>query len=591
VSKMEAEVSVMGSLLEHWKQIDADGNGVVSPQEWHGYFAQMKETNGEALYRKAAATMVYEMDIDIGDIYDERIERIRDLVKKKAIMSLSTKEIVEVVWGVLDSSGDGQLTKLEVQFSPLGEVLMSHWSELDSEPDGRVTRKELEAYLLKVEKKDPTVYKAWLVDLVYECGVAGSALEVVTQKMATEQVQKKMQIAEYALCEPKYMLSRMWKTLDVNGDGDVTKREIEESTFGELLSGYWGQLDTEPDGRVKLEEWNAFWETKKEELGEGSTRNLLAELMWEADVPVKDVVQKQMETTSDLRKKHEIAQVELSKLVECIFNVIDSDASGALTKKEVQMSVVGEAMMPHWAQLDSNPDGKVSLNEFVAYAEGVKASQTPDAYMRWLVLMVWDSGINVDDLIDEEAKAKAKALADAETKKQENEAKARDAAKVKAAAASTAKLAAAQAAVGPLAANTVQAGFLRIQEGRFFPTWNPGYFVLTPESLSLYPVRGEEVASTATGVIPMSEMLACCSDDSSASPNTFRLSVLFEGHPVVWPLRASDDGEERKWKMAFLQVQMGQMAQGEAAATRPATAASPAGATTASPRGTRAVHT
>ena len=98
----------------------------------------------------------------------------------------------------------------------------------------------------------------------------------------------------------------------------------------------------------------------------------------------------------------------------------------------------------------------------------------------------------------------------------------------------------------------VQAGFLKIHEGRFFPRWNPGWFVLTQKELALYLVSGDVVEDTPSGVISMSQMVGCCSDGNESNLNTFKLSVIDNDSVVVWPLQATNDSEEREWKMVRL---------------------------------------
>ncbi len=212
-----------GSLLYCWKNIDTDANNVVTAEEWHAFFEKMKETEGEALYRKAVATMVYENDVNVDDIYDQAVERSTDVRKKMAIATLQTKEIAKLLWDVMDSGASGSLKKKDILFSPLGEILMGHWSELDSSEDGQVTFDEFEQYLNKVKLKDPSGYSSWLVDLIYEADAAGGAMDILTQRMSAKSTEKRMKVAEIALCETKDMLSRMWNTIDVNGDGILSK--------------------------------------------------------------------------------------------------------------------------------------------------------------------------------------------------------------------------------------------------------------------------------------------------------------------------------------------------------------------------------
>ena len=102
-------------------------------------------------------------------------------------------------------------------------------------------------------------------------------------------VEKKMELAEVSTCESRHMLSRMWNVADTNGDGCLVKRELEESVFGPLLSGEWHQLDEDSDGKITIPEWFQYWDSIEGELGEGGLRNMLGEMLYEADVDVKVV--------------------------------------------------------------------------------------------------------------------------------------------------------------------------------------------------------------------------------------------------------------------------------------------------------------
>merc|ERR1712159_881032 len=105
--------------------------------EWRDFFITMKAELGDAGFRRAVARMLYDSDVNVDDIYAKRVEGLTDVKRKRAIATLETKEIAKVLWDVMDTSAGGRLRKHEIQYSPLGEVLMSHWSELDSTPDGQ----------------------------------------------------------------------------------------------------------------------------------------------------------------------------------------------------------------------------------------------------------------------------------------------------------------------------------------------------------------------------------------------------------------------------------------------------------------------
>jgi len=160
------------------------------------FFEARRQAMGLPAYRKMVSKLIYEAGVDVTDIYNKRIERVADVRTKRALTVLTSPDIVRVLWGVLDTKGAGGLTKADIAASPLGEALLPYWGDLDADADGGVTKTELEAYLNKVEARNPSGYKAWIVDLLYDADLTTLALEQVQAAQMAESMDRKIKIAE-----------------------------------------------------------------------------------------------------------------------------------------------------------------------------------------------------------------------------------------------------------------------------------------------------------------------------------------------------------------------------------------------------------
>ena len=67
-------------------------------------------------------------------------------------------------------------------------------------------------------------------------------------------------------------------------------------------------MDEDANGQVSVEEWNSFWSERGVQWGQGKLRKVVASLVYEADVDVKDLCESAVERSSDLDAKHQIAQ-------------------------------------------------------------------------------------------------------------------------------------------------------------------------------------------------------------------------------------------------------------------------------------------
>ena len=55
------------------------------------------------------------------------------------------------------------------------------------------------------------------------------------------------------------VLRALFMSVDVDGDGELTRRELREAPFGAKLVSHWVELDKNHDEGVEFEEWLQFF--------------------------------------------------------------------------------------------------------------------------------------------------------------------------------------------------------------------------------------------------------------------------------------------------------------------------------------------
>ena len=403
----------------------------------------------QMVWWQVVSKMIYSAGVDVNDLYDQQVESMENVHEKRLVGELGTEKLVSIAWDAMNGSDEG-LSREQIQRSALGEAMVDHWSKLDADADSKVTKQELTAYVEAVQKAAKR--KNWLANALYYADVG------VMQHVAAEVTRRRMELASIEVLSTTTLLARVWRTLDSDSNLKVSADELKFSCFGELMSEWWHLLDSNADNDVSVEEWNRFWEAREAEWGSAKMRRVVANLVYEADVDVSDLVNKNVEQTSDLKEKHKIAQVvaqHTKDLVGRLFGVVDSNADGRLTKKEMAISVLGEAMQPYWGRLDADSDGYVSAEEFLQFFGEVEAGCTPSQFQGWVSNMVYSADVDVSDLVTATMQEQAEAQAALEAKQA---AKAKEKAEAKAQ-----RLA---------AAGIIKEGELDIQQGRFWYSWH-----------------------------------------------------------------------------------------------------------------------
>lgn len=97
-----------------------------------------------------------------------------------------------------------------------------------------------------------------------------------------------------AALPPSEILEAVFRKIDDNNSGAVTRRELRYSTFGGSLKAHWKVLNRNDDKKVSLTEWEEFWGALYEELEAepGAYAQLVVDTAWQGLLdPAKDFKQ------------------------------------------------------------------------------------------------------------------------------------------------------------------------------------------------------------------------------------------------------------------------------------------------------------
>ena len=115
----------------------------------------------------------------------------------------------------------------------------------------------------------------------------------------------------------------------------------------------------------------------------------------------EDITEPGAESTSPQRDTQwrNIAQVQTPKLVELMFNTIDSDNDRMLDRKEIRYSPFGEYLMKYWSELDTDQDQNVSFEEFTAFFTKLEQQLGSFDYTNFVIELIWNGDIEVTHLL------------------------------------------------------------------------------------------------------------------------------------------------------------------------------------------------
>ena len=87
-----------------------------------------------------------------------------------------------------------------------------------------------------------------------------------------------------AQMSPDELLTRVFRQIDSNHSGSVTRKELRKSRFAEPLQKHWKALNTNKDKSVSVQEWEEFWGEIYHKLGEEHYARTVVDMAWQGEL-------------------------------------------------------------------------------------------------------------------------------------------------------------------------------------------------------------------------------------------------------------------------------------------------------------------
>ena len=171
------------------------------------------------------------------------------------------------------------------------------------------------------------------------------------------------------------LLTDIFKALDTDGDGAITKEEFEERVAHPTLKSAFAFIDSQgnSDGMLQLDEWlrviGQLGESYSDEAFEAEFSTIISE-----------------KAAEQLKEEAVAAMPELPasrlELLTGIFKALDTDGDGAITKEEFEERVAHPTLKSAFAFIDSqgNSDGMLQLDEWLRVIGQLGESYSDEAF-------------------------------------------------------------------------------------------------------------------------------------------------------------------------------------------------------------------
>jgi hypothetical protein len=80
------------------------------------------------------------------------------------------------------------------------------------------------------------------------------------------------------------VLRALFRSVDIDGDGELTRGELRDAPFGQRLVRHWVELDKDHDEGVQITEWLRFFCELETRTGWTKVHKLVTDLVWDAEV-------------------------------------------------------------------------------------------------------------------------------------------------------------------------------------------------------------------------------------------------------------------------------------------------------------------
>jgi Ca2+-binding EF-hand superfamily protein len=392
-----ADEKVQAFIEKQWAQLDKDGSGGVSIEEfmeaagWGERFKKEYEEEREQRYQELIEQFK-RSDVDgDGDITREEQE---DSFAAQGInvQNPKIKEALDRQWSHLDRDGSGSVNLKEfLTMSGFGDRwkriaaaeredrrdaqylgLLAQFKEVDADGNGEITREEQEALFTEqgVDINDEKV-KAAMDQMWAKLDADGSGGCHLGEFMeaagfgARWEAEDKETKAKAKKHEQYEGLVQQFKETDFDGDGQITREEqkklfvaqgvdVEDEKVKAYIEKQWAKLDKDGSGGVTIDEFMSA-------AGFGHR--------WTMESEKRE-------------KEAREAEVEQNRQYQALlekFAKADADGSGTINRKEQEQMFVEEgiditkpkfknAMDKQWLKLDKDGSGGADLAEFMEVA-------------------------------------------------------------------------------------------------------------------------------------------------------------------------------------------------------------------------------
>ena len=144
------------------------------------------------------------------------------------------------------------------------------------------------------------------------------AAEAEAAAKAAEDVRLEQVVLQACRVSSGKLLRQIFKIIDVNDSGSLTKDEIQYCSLAEQLGDMLDELDEDGDGKVTLREWNRYFVGKYRSMGREKFQLWMEELAYAGDIDVTDE--------------------QGLEVILRIFDSIDTDSSGTMSREELASS-------------------------------------------------------------------------------------------------------------------------------------------------------------------------------------------------------------------------------------------------------------
>lgn len=352
-----------GDTDKGFEAIDQDGNGQLSPEEWNNAMPLLDVSD------HAAKQLFGQIDSDgNGQISKEEWDAamgltMEEMQKKIAGSGMTPEEVV----AKMDKDGDGEVSKEDFK-KALKEAGISDkdaedlFDEMDKDGDGKITKEDWDK-AAKEEADQKAAIES--MDVADKDGV-----------ITKEEFMKSMEDAGVS----KEEAERLWKQLDKDGDGKITKWDILNAPQSPELKDALRKVKEKMDEMVPRDATKAEREWTLEDM-KTRVREIYKTTKdaWQA---LTDGDGKPL-TMDEWKKKAADLGIPPGQ-AEKLFKQMDANGDGTLSEEEFQ-AVMGvtedgfrQRALKKWGNADEimkatdlNGDGKVSEEELIKAMEAV----------------------------------------------------------------------------------------------------------------------------------------------------------------------------------------------------------------------------